>query len=279
MNTFLNRCDMVLKGKSINQDIVLSLESYLNDDFITSKVPLVNFTKDLSGVGYEEAETLILEQIEKIKSNVKLLTIDDLNNRFELIKINIMYLIYKLKKSDITKLSTLFTDEKYKYIHCSNTNKFIELQDIPLISLISDYQYIMEVGFDKDVIDNIREVLIRSKEEGDGLFKPLQFLRYLAKLPNDEKPFYSNVITGEIPYIELSETLKFKDLYFIISNKEVVIRRLTELKELYLKFIWNSSDINSKELLTTSVNAFDSMLSLLSSNITPDEKSLFDYIV
>ena len=35
MNTFLNRCDMVLKGKSSSQDIVLSLEAYLNEDFIT----------------------------------------------------------------------------------------------------------------------------------------------------------------------------------------------------------------------------------------------------
>ena len=91
MNTFLNRCDMVLKGKSINQDIVLSLEAYLNEDFITSKVPLVNFTKDLSGVGYEEAETLILDQIDKIKSNTKVMTVDDLNNRFDTIRYDILY--------------------------------------------------------------------------------------------------------------------------------------------------------------------------------------------
>lgn len=279
MNTFLNRCDMVLKGKSINQDIVLSLESYLNEEFITSKVPLVNFTKDLSGVGYEEAETLILAQIDKIKSNTKLVTVDDLNNRFEVMKYNIIYLIYKLKNSDMTKIYPLFNDVKCKYVHCSTTNKFVEIQEIPLMSLVSDYQHIMEIGFGKDTMDNIREKLIRSKEEGDGLFKPLQFLRYLSELPRDKKPFYNNILTGEIPYIELSEVLKLKDLYNILSNKEVIIRRLTELKETYLKFIWDSSYIDSKELLNSSINSFDSMLSVISSNITPDEKSLFDCIV
>lgn len=279
MNTFLNRCDMVLKGKSISQDIVLSLESYLNEDFITSKVPLVNFTKDLSGVGYEEAETLILDQIDKIKSNTKVMTVDDLNNRFDTIRYDILYLKRKLKNNDITKITELFTNEKYKYIHCNTTNKFIELQDIPLIALISDYQYIMEVGFDKDTIDNIREKLIRSKEEADGLFKPLQFLRYLAKLSENDKPFYCEIIEGEIPYIELSETLTFKDLYFILSNKEVVIKRLTELKERCLKFIWDSSYIDNKELLGKAINSFDNVISLISYNITPDEKSLFDCII
>jgi hypothetical protein len=279
MNTFLNRCDMVLKGKAISQDIVLSLESYLNEDFITSKVPLVNFTKDLSGVGYEEAETLILDQIDKIKSNTKVMTVDDLNNRFDKIRYDILYLKRKLKNNDMSKLTELFTNEKYKYIHCSTTNKFIELQDIPLITLVSDYQYIMEVGFDKDTIDNIRETLIRSKEEGDGLFKPLQFLRYLAKLSDNDKPFYNEIIEGEIPYIELSEVLKFKDLYFILSNKEVVIKRLTELKEICLKFIWGSSYIDDKELLGKAINSFDNIISLISYNITPDEKSLFDCII
>lgn len=279
MNTFLNRCDMVLKGKAISQDIVLSLESYLNEDFITSKVPLVNFTKDLSGVGYEEAETLILDQIDKIKSNTKVMAVDDLNNRFDKIRYDILYLKRKLKNNDITKIVELFTNEKYKYIHCNTTNKFIELQDIPLITLISDYQYIMEVGFDKDTIDNIRETLIRSKEEGDGLFKPLQFLRYLAKLSDHDKPFYCEILEGEIPYIELSETLKFKDLYFILSNKEVVIKRLTELKERCLKFIWDSSYIDDKEVLGKAINSFDNIISLISYNITPDEKSLFDCII
>lgn len=266
---------MVLKGKSINQDTVMSLESYVGEDFITSKIPLVNFTKDLSGVGYDEVVTLIASKMDEVKSNVKVNTVADLNNKFGFIKSETLSLSYKLENSNNTDIIKFFTDEKYKHMICKETGKVVEIGELGLYNFIFEYSPISETAFNKSKFEKIFQLGSEYREEGDNLFKPLHFLRYLSELQESEQPFFKDILTGEIPYIELNKELKVKDLYNVIINKEKVVKGLTELREVCLKFVWSGQYNDQRNLLDAGITAFDNIIGLLSIEANQDKKTIF----
>ena len=255
MTSFLNICDMILKGKSVNKSLVVSLEAYSGDEFITSSISLANFTEELSGVGYDEVEVLIKDKLAKIQSETKVNTIDDLLNMVTSIKHYI-----DVNKSVLNQSRGCLTDSLEKYINDEEFNKIMDadnnliyIKDIELNAFLREYITIVN---DEKLLNGF-ETLFNYKPGEELNLISLKFLKYIFQNSN---AFWEDM--KDIPFTELNEEFTVGDLHLVLINRDSIIPILTNMSEYISKFIWDNQP-NDKITLERMINYFKNINNLL----------------
>lgn len=267
MDTFINRCNMVLEGKAISKGMILSLESYANEDFITSKIPINNFTDDLTGVGYEEVEVLIKGKLQSVKDNVKVNTMEDLTGILNQVVQNIgrIYNAIRTTKLNATELEEFLTNDKTKYVY-GNNKQLIEIGNLRLLDFICNYSWAAEKVFNKydSHFYRVLEMCMTAETDDDNIFKPFNLLKYIAtKDLNNENLFLEgNLLFAEIPYMELIQPIKVNDLLTVLKNKDKVENVLLRFKANCVNTVWRNN-ITDRKTLDEYVNVYSNLLSLV----------------
>lgn len=278
MDTFINRCNMVLEGKAISKSMVLSLESYANEDFITSKIPINNFTDDLSGVGYEEVEVLIKGKIQSVKDNVKVNTMQDLTDLLNTITdfIGMIYTDFNDTKLNASELEEFLTNDKTKYVY-DNNKQLVEIGNLRLLDFICNYSWAAEKVFntyDKHFPELLEQCMLMDIED-DNVLKPFNLLKYIAT--TEDLFFDRHLLTSEIPYMELIQPIKVNDLLTVLNNKDKISTALLRFKVNCINTVWRNN-IPDRKTLDEYINVYSNLLSIVVYMYRDGKSPIFSFI-
>lgn len=278
MDTFINRCNMVLEGKAISKSMILSLESYANEDFITSKIPINNFTDDLSGVGYEEVEVLIKGKLQSVKDNVKVNTMEDLTDLLNIITdfIGMIYNDFNDTKLDASELEEFLTNDKTKYVY-DNNKQLVEIGNLRLLDFICNYSWAAEKVFNKydNHFPKLLEQCMLMDIEDDNVLKPFNLLKYIAT--TDDLFFDRHLLTSEIPYMELIQPIKVNDLLTVLKNKDKISTALLRFKANCINTVWKNN-IPDRKTLDEYINVYSNLLSIVVYMYRDGKSPIFSYM-